>query len=131
MTLQEMSNVELVKKYREIADQFVKSKSFDVPMEYIDCLQEITKRFVTYVDTKEQYDLIHDGVECWYWDKDYGEPSHGKILGVNWKDGKIDSFGVEFDEDDFDEFSYEALGFSVFLSEQSLYQAMGGMNPDG
>ena len=75
------------------------------------------------VDTLRKLSLVEDGVitkgtSIWYVDFEYGYIEKGTVFSVLYKDGKLESFSVDFDKSgDFDEFYGGALGKCFFLSE--------------
>lgn len=61
---------------------------------------------------------LEKGDDVWYVDKENRELEHGTIFFAVYKDGKLDSFSVDFDCGDFDEFSGVAWGKHFFGSEK-------------
>lgn len=61
----------------------------------------------------------------WYVDFEEGEIEEGIVHSVCYKDGRIDSFSVDFVESgDFDEFVGEAIGNNFFASKEMAEQAL-------
>lgn len=60
---------------------------------------------------------LKKGDKVWYVDKDNGEIESGTVFMSYYKDGKLDTFSVDFDCGDFDEFYGSALGDCFFRSE--------------
>ena len=75
-------------------------------------------------DTKEKYLHLKNGDDIYYVDSDNGEVEHGKIFSVAFKDGEVDSFSVDFDCGDFDEFSGGALGVHYFINKEDAETAL-------
>lgn len=77
------------------------------------------------VDILRKLSLIEDGVitkgtSIWYVDFEYGYIEKGTVFSVLYKDGKLESFSVDFDKSgDFDEFYGSAVGKCFFLSEDA------------
>lgn len=64
--------------------------------------------------------VIQKGTPVWYVDFEHGFIERGVVFGVQYKDKKVDSFSVDFeDTGDFDEFYGEALGHCFFLDEET------------
>lgn len=67
---------------------------------------------------------IKKGDAIWYLDDDSGEIEEGIVNTVYYKNGKVDSFSVDFkDSGDFDEFYGDALGDCFFTSMESAEAA--------
>lgn len=68
---------------------------------------------------------IQKGSPIWYVDFESGEVEKGEVFSVCYKNGRIDSFSVDFKESgDFDEFFGEAIGDNFFVSEEMANQAL-------
>ena len=59
---------------------------------------------------------LKKGDKVWYVDKENGEIESGTVFSVEYKDGKLFSFSVDFDCGDFDEFDGSAWGDCFFAS---------------
>lgn len=59
---------------------------------------------------------LKKGDKAWYVDKENGEIESGTVFSVEYKDGKLFSFSVDFDCGDFDEFDGSAWGDCFFAS---------------
>lgn len=56
----------------------------------------------------------------WYVDFENGYIERGVVFGVQYKEQKVYSFSVDFDETgDFDEFCGDAIGDCFFLDEET------------
>ena len=63
--------------------------------------------------------VIQKGTPVWYVDFESGRIERGVVFSVQYKDQKVDSFSVDFEETgDFDEFYGDAIGHCFFLSEE-------------
>ena len=82
---------------------------------------EMARRFFNSQRVLENYGLLKNGDTVWYGDPDGVEM--GKVKNIVRKDGKIDSFGVDFGYD-FDEFCADAIGSSIFLTEEEALSKM-------
>lgn len=82
---------------------------------------EMARRFFNSQRVLDNYGLLKDGDTVWYGDPDGVEM--GKVKNIVRKDGKIDSFGVDFGYD-FDEFCADAIGSSIFLTEEEALSKM-------
>ena len=105
-----------------------------------DCLREATYRLAMIEDILgDEYDLdrlremveeskqidkmLKVGDDVWYVDFDKGDIEKGKVETVNYKNGKLDCFGVDF-EDDFDVFDGSGWGKYFFGSELNARKAL-------
>ena len=66
------------------------------------------------------------GDKIWYVDRENGEIESGTVFFASYKNGKLDSFSVDFDCGDFDEFSGGAFGKCFFRSKESAEAALKG-----
>lgn len=66
------------------------------------------------------------GDKVWYVDRENREIESGTVFFASYKDGKLDSFSVDFDCGDFDEFSGGAFGKCFFGSKESAEAALKG-----
>lgn len=57
------------------------------------------------------------GDDLYYADKEYGAVEHGKVYIAAYKNGQLESFSVNFDNGDFDEFIGSSFGIHFFRSE--------------
>lgn len=67
---------------------------------------------------------LKKGDRVWYVDRENGEMESGTVFLAAYKDGKLDSFSVDFDCGDFDEFSGGALGRCFFESKEAAEAAL-------
>lgn len=74
--------------------------------------------------TEEKYLNLKNGDDIYYVDRENNEIEHGTIYSVAFKDWKVDSFSVDFDCGDFDEFSGVALGVHYFTNEKDAEFAL-------
>ena len=84
--------------------------------------REISERW--YQERTALNEMLHEGDDLWYVDFDAGSIEHGKASGINYKEGKLDSFGVDFDCGDYDVFVGEALGKTFYRSEISAQKTL-------
>ena len=68
--------------------------------------------------TEEKYLNLKKGDDIYYVDQENNEIEHGIVFSVAFKDWKVDSFSVDFDCGDFDEFSSGALGKYYFTNKE-------------
>jgi hypothetical protein len=68
--------------------------------------------------TEEKYLNLKKGDDIYYVDQENNEIEHGIVFSVAFKDWKVDSFSVDFDCGDFDEFSGGALGKYYFTNKE-------------
>lgn len=69
---------------------------------------------------------IKKGDKVWYVDKEDGELESGTIFLASYKNGKLDSFSVDFDCGDFDEFCGGAFGRYFFGSKEAAEASLKG-----
>lgn len=67
---------------------------------------------------------LRHGDDIWYSDIENQRVEHGTIHAISIKDGKVDSFSVNFDNGDFDVFSGGALGVHYFIHEVDAADAL-------
>jgi hypothetical protein len=67
---------------------------------------------------------LRKGDDIWYADKDENCVEHGIIHSVCIKNGRVDSFSVDFDCDDFDEFDGKGLGVYFFMHKIDAEEAL-------
>lgn len=72
------------------------------------------------------YSNIKIGDDIYYVDEEYGKVEHGKISSVLLRNNEIYSFGVNFDNGDFDEFCGGALGYCCFTNKYDAYNVLIG-----
>lgn len=104
-----MSDAELVKAYEEYPANSA-------------IVFEIVQRW-THAKKEAQLPLAH-GDDVYYADTEYGYVEHGTVSIASYKDGLLDSFSVNFDGGDFDEFAGEALGCSLFKDWDNAAKAV-------
>lgn len=77
------------------------------------------------VDLEECAIAVKKRTPVWYVDFELGEIEEVEILEVHYKDGRIDSFSVNFKESgDFDEFVVDAIGDNFFASREMAETAL-------
>lgn len=86
-----------------------------VDTDNIDLLKEIAFRFVQRVEASRLFERIRHGVDIWYVDFEDRSIEHGTVENVEFRGAMVNSFSVNFDNDDFDEFYGSSLGRSFFL----------------
>lgn len=105
--------------YMAVDERGKRCKGLGIPATTLDLLSEIAQRWYNehqFVDT-----MLTVGTVLWYVDEDTGEIERAVVATVNYKDGKLDSFGAEFpDSDDFAEFCGSAIGSCFFFSEDKV-----------
>ena len=94
----------------------------------IDRLRELAKsnkegRCIILSDIQKA-SVLKKGTPVWYVDNKTGEIESGKVVVTSYKDGKLDSFSVDFECGDFDEFVGSALGDCVFESKEQAEAAL-------
>ena len=68
---------------------------------------------------------IRKGDAIWYVDFESGEIEEGEVFSIQFKDGRIDSFSVDFKETgNFDEFVGDAIGDCFFISKEMAESAL-------
>lgn len=70
--------------------------------------------------------VLNKGDRVWYVDIKSRVLESGTVFIVEYKDGKLDSFSVNFDSGDFDEFLGIAWGDCIFGSKKSAEKALKG-----
>ena len=70
--------------------------------------------------------VLNKGDRVWYVDIESGVLESGTVFIAEYKDGKLDSFSVNFDSGDFDEFLGVAWGDCLFGSKKSAEEALRG-----
>ena len=68
--------------------------------------------------------VLRKGTTVWYVDNETGEIEPAKVFIASYKDGKLDSFSVDFECGDFDEFVGSALGNCFFGSKEQAEAAL-------
>lgn len=92
-----------------------KSEVFRHTEDYI--LMEMARRFYN-ITNNEDYASMKIGDPIFYLDSDNGEIEKGSVHGIYFKNGKVDTVSVDF-QDDFDEFDGDGLGRSLFRTEDA------------
>ena len=64
------------------------------------------------------------GEEIWYVEFEEARIDHGTVCTVSYKDGVLDSVGIDFDYDEFDEIVGKSLGKRLFKSENAAKLAL-------
>ena len=68
---------------------------------------------------------IRKGDAIWYVDFESGEIEEREVFSIQFKDGRIDSFSVDFKETgNFDEFVGDAIGDCFFISKEMAESAL-------
>ena len=70
--------------------------------------------------------VLNKGDRVWYVDIESGVLESGTVFIAEYKDGKLDSFSVNFDSGDFDEFLGVAWGDCILGSKKSAEEALRG-----
>jgi hypothetical protein len=70
---------------------------------------------------------LRHGDDIWYANEDDNIVEHGTIHHVAIKNGKVDSFSVNFDCGDFDEFDGSGLGVHYFMHKVDAEEALATM----
>ena len=70
--------------------------------------------------------VLNKGDRVWYVDIERGVLESGTVFIAEYKDGKLDSFSVNFDSGDFDEFLGVAWGDCILGSKKSAEEALRG-----
>lgn len=104
---------EIEKVVRDVMEQ--KSEVFRHTEDCI--LMEMARRFYNITNT-DDYTSLKIGDPICYLDSDSGDVEKGTVHGIYFKDGKVETISVNF-EDDFDEFDGVSLGKSLFRSEEA------------
>lgn len=73
---------------------------------------------------KNKIPMLKSGTPVWYVNRENGEIEPGKVSNLSYKNETLDSFGVEFDYGDFDEFYGSAWGDCLFASEEQAKAAL-------
>lgn len=74
--------------------------------------------------TVNKYLNLQKGDDIYYVDRENNEIEHGIIYSVYFKDCNVDSFSVDFDCGDFDEFNGKALGVHYFINKEDAEIAL-------
>ena len=98
---------------RDVMEQ--ESEVFRHTEDYI--LMEMARRFYN-ITNSDDYTSIQIGDPIYYLDSDSGEIEPGTVHGVYFKNGKVETISVNF-ENDFDEFDGDGLGRSLFRSQEA------------
>lgn len=75
----------------------------------------------------QKYSWLSSNDDIYYVDEELGLVEHGKIFSVHFKDGEVESFSVDFDCGDFDEFKGEALGTDFFTNKAEAEAILRGL----
>ena len=73
---------------------------------------------------KNETPILERQMPVWYVNTEIGEIEPGKIFIASYKNGKLDSFSVNFDCGDFDEFIGSAWGTCFFESREQAEAAL-------
>ena len=109
--------------YKEAADRIEEHMRIHYNNEYPYAIK-ITEALELAVNVLQKLALteecvIKKGTPVWYVDFESGHIERGVVFSVQYKDQKVDSFSVDFEETgDFDEFYGDAIGHCFFLSEE-------------
>lgn len=80
---------------------------------------------------KTKTPTLERGTPVWYVDYENKNTESGKIFLASYKEGKLDSFSVDFDCGDFDEFIGSAWGDCFFGSKEQAETALKAREQDG
>lgn len=115
--------------YREAARRIQEHKEIHYKEEYPHAIL-ITKALDMAIDLLNRAADLEDaqknfskGDDIWYVDAEMNEIEKGTVDLVTYKNGKIDTIGVLF-EDDFDEFDGSGLGHCLFATESAAKNAL-------
>lgn len=78
----------------------------------------------------DKYLKLKSGDDIYYVDEENNEIEHGKIFLVSFKNGKVDSFSVNFDCGDFDEFCGSGLGTHFFINKEEAEDVLKKANTE-
>mgnify|MGYP000788093053 CR=1 FL=1 len=67
---------------------------------------------------------LKNGQEIWYVDFDDGLLEKGMVCNSYYQDGRLESFAVEFENGDFDEFLGRSYGNTFFSSKEAAESAL-------
>ena len=101
------TDVELYQMYRQMVSEKDTGK--------VELLKEIASRFVRRTEVSSLVERIRHGVDIWYVDFEDRSIEHGTVENVEFRGAAADSFSVNFDNDDFDEFYGSSLGRNFYL----------------
>lgn len=90
-------------------------------------IQRMEDDSVVLLDSKEAKQIcipLKKGDRIWYVDKENKELESGTVYLTIYKDGKLVSFSVNFDCNDFDEFSGSAFGKYFFNNKERAEKAL-------
>lgn len=110
--------------YKEAADRIQEHIHIHYVDEYPHAIK-ITEALQLAVDVLRKLSLTESGViqkgtPVWYVDFENGYIERGVVFGIQYKEQKVYSFSVDFDETgDFDEFCGDAIGDCFFLDEET------------
>lgn len=88
-----------------------------------DLLEEIARRWAE-DNRAEDFTKLKHGSKVWYVDYEASEVEPGEIYLISFKDGVVDSFSVNFENGDFDEFVGSSLEKSFFASKNAANDAL-------
>lgn len=71
-------------------------------------------------------EILKKGDKVWYCDKETAEIESGTVVSAFYKNGKLESFSVDFDSGDFDEFVGSVFGTCFFKSCEAAEAAIVG-----
>lgn len=90
-----------------------------------DSLDECKKCWDEWVGPNEEdYTALRVGSPIWYVSFENGMIETGSIATIYFKDGRVDTFSVDFDVESFDEFLGTGLGTHFFMSEAAANDAL-------
>ena len=90
-----------------------------------DFINECAKRFLVGVKTRnDKFLALKPGDAIYYADFDSGAVEKGMLTNVYFSEGRVDSFGVEFADDDWDLFDGSGLGEHYFTTEEDARTAL-------
>lgn len=128
-----LSDEELMQCYEALSDGKISNEHFQKACHMLgmataihQLLHAIAERW--YKDKKDAEMPLKVGDAVWYADKDEdGSIEKGEVTSVYYKDGVLDTIGVDFPESkDFTEFYGEALGSCLFKKEEDAQKCVKG-----
>lgn len=85
-------------------------------------LQEIVNRWLRYVNSSLL--VLKPDDDIFYADFENGGIEHGHVVLPAYVEGELDSFSVEWDNNDFDEYDGRSLGTYYYTTEQAAREAL-------
>lgn len=129
----DLSDEELMQCFASLSDNSISNEHFQKACQLLgmataihQLLYAISERW--YKDKKDAEMPLQVGDAVWYADKDTdGSIEKGEVVSVYYKDGTLDTIGVNFpDSNDFTEFYGEAFGSCLFKKEEEARKCVMG-----